>query len=782
VRRWLRRIAWTIAGLVLAVGISLMWLARASLPQLAGVVALPGLQGEVTILRDAHAVPHVIAGSEADAYLAMGFLHGQDRLWQMEFDRLAGQGRLAELLGPDALPYDRYMRTLGLAANAERAVASLDGATLALLEAYATGVNRAIEAYGFTLPPEFLILRHRPAPWRPVDSVRFLKLMALTLSGDWRQELQRARLARTLRPDQLALLWPGLAQGGPVTMAAVAGLPLDELAAALPPPPPAGLGSNVWVAAGTRTATGRPLLANDPHLGWQIPGQWYLAQLEAPGLAVIGATLPGAPFVVLGRNRALAWGFTNTGSDTQDLFIERIDPAAPGRYLTSTGSEPFQLRTETIAVRGGAVEALEIRSTRHGPVISDLIQRPPVAGGHALALAWTQLQEHGPDTTAAAGFALGRAQTAEAFMAAAELYRGAQQNIAFATASGRIGMISPGLVPIRRSGDGRLPVPGWTGEHDWQGTIPATALPRALDPASGILVNANNRLVDESYPYLLAAEWEEPFRAARIEALLDRPGALDRAGFAGIQLDQVSGLARDLLPRLPPAHALPEDLRDRRDALAGWDGAMQPDRPEPLMFAAWRRAFTHRLAERALGPELADLGADRAGFLHRALATCPAEATDCTTAAVDAFVTAMAGLGENHGDDWREWRWGDAHQAMLAHRPLDALPVLDHLFSRRVPFGGDTTTVNVAGAGPDHEGFAFDVVHGAGFRAVYDLARPDDSLWIAATGQSGHFLSPHYADFVPWWRDGRYLTMSMDPDHHRGDSIGTLRLTPAAGS
>ena len=246
-------------------------------------------------------------------------------------------------------------------------------ADLALLEAYARGVNAAIAGYGIALPPEFLLLRHRPEPWRPVDCLRLQKLLALTLSGNWRQELLRARLAQRLRPDQLADLWPGEEPGGPITMAAALdGLPLDALAAALPPAPPAGLGSNVWVAAGSRTASGQPLLANDPHLPLQMPGQWYLAQIEAPGLSVIGATLPGLPFVVLGRNRELAWGFSTTGSDTQDLFIERVDPADPGRYLAPGGGEPFAVRREEIAVRGGAPVPLEIRGTRHGPVVSDL--------------------------------------------------------------------------------------------------------------------------------------------------------------------------------------------------------------------------------------------------------------------------------------------------------------------------------------------------------------------------------------------------------------------------
>lgn len=780
-RRWLAVCALAVASMVLLVGGGVVWLARASLPQLEGEVELRGLLAPVTVVRDAWAIPHVAAQSEADVYRALGFLHGQDRLWQMEFDRLAGQGRLAEVLGAAALPHDRFVRTLGLAASAERAAADIDPDTLALLEAYAAGVDAAIAGYGFALPPEFLILRHRPEPWRPVDSVRFLKLMALDLSGNWRQELLRARLAQRLRPNQLALLWPDVVPPGPITMAALASLPLERLAAALPDPPPGGIGSNVWVAAGARTASGRPLLANDPHLGLQMPGQWYLAHLEAHGLAVIGATLPGVPFVVLGRNRTLAWGFTNTGSDTQDLFVERLDPASGGRYLTPAGSEGFRVRTETIAVRGEPPERLEVRETRHGPVISDLVPGADVAigDGEALALAWTQLQDLGPDTTMAAGFALGRAATAGAFVAAAELYRGAQQNMAFATNSGSVGMISPGLVPIRRQGDGRMPVPGWAGTHDWLGTIPAASLPRRLDPPSGLLINANNRLVDASYPFFLGADWEEPFRAERIAALLGTGPPFDVERMAAVQLDQVSGLARYLLPFLPAAGAMPKERRDVHEALAAWDGTMWKDRPEPLIFAAWQREFGRRLAGSALGADLADLGSVRPGFLRRALDHCERTAAACREAATGAFATALAGLEQRHGDDWQAWRWGNAHPAVLGHRPFEAHPLLRDRFSRLAPVGGDATTVNVAGNGRAREDVPRGVSHGPGYRAIYDLARPDASRWVAATGQSGHFLSPHYGDMVTLWCCKHYLPMTMDPKGYLPTAIGMLRLSPS---
>ena len=787
-RRLLTRAALGSGALLLLAVAAAVWLARASLPDYSGDLAIAGLSGPATIARDAHAIPHVAATSERDAYLALGFAHGQDRLWQMEIDRLAGQGRLAEVLGETALPIDRFMRTLGLHARAEAEAAALDPDTLRLLAAYADGVNAAIDRFGLALPPEFLLLRHRPDPWRPADSVQLAKLMALDLSSNFREELLRARLASQLRPDQIADLWPDGPQDGPVTLAHLTGLPLDRLAALLPEAASPGIGSNVWVADGTRTASGLPLLANDPHLSLQLPGHWYLAHLEAPGLGVIGATLPGLPFVVLGRNRDLACGFTNTGSDTQDLFVERIDPTDPARYLTPEGSAPFVRREETILVRGAEPVRLVVRETWHGPVISDLASTTAAAVGteQVLALAWTQLQGDPHNTTIVSGFALARATDATSFVAAAELYQGAQQNMAFATRDGTIGMVSPGLVPIRRNGDGQSPVPGWTGYYDWTGTIPVAALPHSTGPSGGLLVNANNRLVGPDYPYLLTARWEAPFRAQWIGTLLAAPGAYDSDRFATVQLDVTSGLAAEFLAFLPNPAAVAPEHRPALAALAAWDKVAAADRPEPLLFAAWYRELGSGIAGDELGSAWAEIR-DKAGFLRRVLAGSTtwcdrqgtAEVESCTGITAAALDAAMTNLSGRYGPDWRRWRWSDAHPALLAHRPFDQVPMLRGWFSRLVAVGGDATTINVASPGVARPEFPFAAVHAAGYRAIYDLAQPDRSRWIVSTGQSGQPLSPYYVDQASLWAEGRYLTMSMDRRDFSSGGVGTLSLRPA---
>ncbi|MEK0082198.1 penicillin acylase family protein [Benzoatithermus flavus] len=786
-RRLLRATLALLAVLVLAAG-GLSWLALASLPRLSGEITVPGLERPVRIVRDAAAVPHVEAETADDAWFAMGFLHGQDRLWQMEFHRLLARGRLAEVLGPAALPYDRFFRMLGLARHAQAAAAGLSPEARRGLEAYSHGVNAAIARYGRILPPEFLILRHAPEPWQPADSILFQKLMALDLSLNWREELLRARLARRLSTEQLRDLWPGSAPDTPVTLAALAGLPLERLAAALPEAPPPGLGSNVWVVDGTRTTSGKPLLANDPHLGLQMPGHWYLAHLEAPGLSVIGATLPSLPFVVLGRNRDIAWGFTNTGSDTQDLFIERVDPDDPDRYLTPDGSEPFRKRIETIGVRGQEPVVLTVRETRHGPVISDLVPAAAeaVGTGYVLALAWTQLRDD--DTTMAAGFALDRATDWPSFVAAAELYQGAQQNMAYADRTGLIGMISPGLVPIRRSGDGSMPVPGWTGAYDWQGTIPADRLPREAAPARGLLVNANNRLVDGDYPYLLTRDWESPLRAERLEALLRNARGLDADRFAAIQLDIASTLADTFLPWLLAAEPAGAEERAILAAMAAWDRRMAVDRPEPLLFAAWYEELAEVVHADELGPLFPAFRGIRPEFMRHVLTEAPRWCDDVRTPAMEtcqqdsaqALHRAVARLHEYYGPNWRRWRWGEAHPAVMAHTPFEESRLLRRLFSLVFPIGGDSSTVNVAHHGTTRPELPFGAVAAASYRATYDLADPDGGgRWVAATGQSGHPLSPHYRDQAELWRQGRYLAMTMRQDRYRQDAIGVLVLRPS---
>ena len=498
-----------------------------SLPSYEGVETVPGLDAPVEIVRDAHAIPHIYAQSPEDGAFAMGYVHAQDRLWQLEMQRRTGQARLSEVVGEAAVETDRFLRTLGLYRVAERNFERLDSDVRAFYEAYAAGVNAWLATRSGLLPLEFQLLGHEPEPWRPADSLVWLKMMAWDLSDNYRDELMRARLADRMDRAQLQDLWaqhpddppPGPHAGAPAFQPA--GIDFAALGEAAPAERASGLGSNAWVVAGQRTESGMPLLANDPHLGLEVPSVWYLAHISVPEFEIVGATLPGVPVPVLGRNRNLAWGFTNAGSDVQDLFIERIDPEDPARYLTPEGSLPFTVRTETIQVRGGDPVELTIRETRHGPVISDLLDEDAefLEAGHVLAFSWTALDED--DLSAQAVVRATTAADGEGFVEALRDLAVPQQNIVFADRDGNIGYVVPGRVPVRASGQGHMPVPGWTGAHDWVDRVPYEALPRASNPASGRIVTANNRMVPPDYPHYLTDDWTAPYRAQRIEALLD---------------------------------------------------------------------------------------------------------------------------------------------------------------------------------------------------------------------------------------------------------------------
>jgi penicillin amidase len=709
----------------------------------------------------------------------------------MESRRRLGAGRLAEILGPAALPTDRFMRTLGLYRQCEASLAHFEPATIAWLEAYAEGVNAFLQSRTGPLPPEFLILGHGDLePWHPADSLVWLRLMALDLGVNYRDELLRARLAKRLSSEQIVDIWPGYPDDAPTTLVEVAGaLPWDELAAALPPEAPGGIGSNAWVVAGDRTATGSPLLANDPHLSLRAPGVFYLAHLKSPEIELAGASMPGMPGVALGHNGTIAWGFTNTGADVQDLFVERIDPEDPSRYLTPAGSAAFGAREEIIRIKDEPPVTLAVRETRHGPVISDLV--PDAArlfdDGAVVALAWTALAED--DLVAQALLGISGARDWTQFTQALRDVGAPVQNIHYADTSGHIGFIAPGRVPIRKQGDGRWPVPGWTGAYDWAGWIPFDALPRALDPHDGVLFNANNRVVADEYPYLLTADWEAPYRARRLAQLLDRDGFRSE-DFAGIQADQLSLLAQDLLPIMLAAEASGPAAAEILARLAAWDRVMRPGAAEPLLFAAWYRELSRLIYADELGDLFGDFWGVRPQFMNRILTDrevwCDDVDTElvesCKELAAAALDAALGDLATRFGTDPDGWQWGRAHVARMAHPIFEDQPILNRLFNIEVASGGDSVTINVGHFHPGRRQQPFASTHAASYRAIYDLAALGGSRFGAATGQSGNPFSGHYRDLTASWATGQTVPVEWDGDTYRHDAVGILTLQPGAGA
>lgn len=783
-RRGAAKLALSVAAALLLLAMAgtaggYVWL-RSSLPDYDGVQTVPGIQDDVTIVRDGAAIPHVFANSESDAWFAVGFVHAQDRLWQLDLFRRAGQGRLAEVLGREALPFDRWARGLGLRELGAAAWPKLPAETQAALRAYAAGINAFLETRAGALPPEFVLLGYAPEPWRPEDSVTLGKLMAFQLSHNFRLELLRAALEERLGPKAGELLPPlGLPPATRLAMGEAA-----RLALAIPQGLSGVGASNAWAVAGSRTSTGAPLLAHDPHNPLGAPNLWYLVRIDTPTLTLAGSTAPGIPFIVFGQNGAIAWGMTSAGSDLQDLFIERPDPADPTRYLTETGTLPFRIREETIAVAGDDPATLRIRSTRHGPVISDI--EPGGASDALLTLADVDLVPE--DSSLAALAAINHARGWSDFLAAARLWRAPAQNLVYADRAGNIGRVAPARVPIRPPGaDGRRPAPGWSGSHEWRGTIAFEERPRALNPPTGTIVSANDWLQGSDHPHFLGDPLDEPFRGQRIAELLGG-GSATPDSMAAIQQDLLAGDARILLPLLlemPPV----EETAAALDLLRNWDMRMDRNRPEPLIYAAWLRELTRTLFADDLGELFTRYWAIRPATLAQVLTQnnewcddrTTAERTEsCKDALSSSLRLALADLEQQQGGDPQRWRWGGAHTAYFRHPIWSSSPVLAWLFgASRVETGGGDFTVDVGTSDLVDPETAFAHVRGADYRAVYDISDLAASRFMIAFGQSGNPLSAHYGDLAEDWRDGRYVTLSGSEAEVAERGLGTLRLIPA---
>jgi penicillin G amidase len=561
-------------------------------------------------------------------------------------------------------------------------------------------------------------------------------------------------------------LWPpATSEGRPeAALAPALSRIASELAAVLPRfPAPYTLpetASNEWAVDGRHTATGAPLLAGDPHLAFGFPGIWYLARIETPDGVLAGATAPGVPFLVLGHNGQIAWTFTTTGADVQDVFIEV--PAGDSEYQTPDGPRPFTVREERIKVRGEPDQMLTVRETRHGPVISDLTNR----NGPILAVSMANLA---PGNTAAAGLlALNQARDVDAAGNAAAMISAPVQNLLVADRQ-RIALYVTGRVPIRRAGDGSVPVPG-DGSHDWIGWATGDQLPHIVAPASGRLVNANDRVAPPDFPVFLGRDWFGDWRATRIRELLERSDRHTQADFARMQVDVHSDFARQVLPKflaVPIAEDIP---RRAQGLLRDWDGAMTIDAPQPLIFNAWLQYFYGRVLQQGEIP--VNDGGPLLEFVGYVLSPAGAHwcGGDCTRMLQASLADAISDLTRRYGNDPTQWRWGEAHPAIFAHPMLRPLPILGKLATLSIPSPGDDSTIDRGG--PAYK--QFQSVHGAEYRGVYDLADLDRSLFMMAPGQSGNLLSRHARDFLTRWRDGATITLGPAPDA----TTATIRLTP----
>jgi penicillin amidase len=804
-------IGFIVVGTLMSYG----WL-KSSLPTTNGEITLEGIEGTVTVARDERGIPHIIGQNDVDIAFATGFVHAQDRLWQMEANRRIGNGRLSEVLGAPTVGIDRYFRTLGFTERATDAFNNLDAESKSILEAYANGVNAFLKNNKSALPPEFIILGVTPEPWQPVDTMVWQKMMWLDLSGNMRHELARAELFSKFTPEQVRSLYPpypGTEEDAfPDLKEIYSELNIGDVTAALPPAKPEGYGSNNWVISGEHTKSGKPLLANDPHLGLTTPSIWYLARLHntSTGKNTVGVTFPGSPSVVIGRNDKIAWGFTNVLPDSQDVFVEKL--LENGQYLTPNGPADFTVRDEIIKVKDGEDVTLTVRETRHGPVISDIATRANDFFGdkYALALQWTALGEK--DTGVTGLLKLGRAQNFEEFKAAGKYYFGPEQNMVYADTDGNIGYYAPALVPVRSDTNkinGRLPSPGWLAEYDWQGLIPYDELPMRENPESGIIATANERIVDDSYPHFINRDWALPYRGNRIRAELKAKAPHDLDSFKAIQGDYVSDMARDVKPWF--LHFLDQD-NDIVKALSTWDGSMDINLAEPYIFHAWMnhyqalllkdefgdmydgfRRIRPRLIKSSLYWSIDTPNADTAYYAlpatdkGAALAWCDNTDTadtveTCDTLARQAFADTINDLSGKHGADWQNWRWGDVHILNQSHRPFSQVPGLNSIFEIKTPVNGSSNTINVAG-NSTNPGSLYSSGHGPSYRGLFDMSDLDKSLYIQPTGQSGNPFSDNYDDLFPLWAKTEFITIRTNktiPDN--AENILTLNPTKSGGN
>jgi penicillin amidase len=815
----LRIFYWIFAILVILTATSAWWCIYRPLPQFDGSASLPGLQRDVTVERDHWGVPQIRAASVEDLAEAQGYVMAQDRLWQMDLLRRVARGQLSEILGPRTLLIDKEFRTNGFGRAAERDATLLDPESRKVMEAYARGVNQFIQQHKTNLPIEFSLLRYEPSLWQPSDTLVITAYMYRTLTNTWERELNRAKVAERAGADRAKDLFseeaamdhfvvgdpkviddgsqrsaadPGDEDDDDVQPDAVLkagrGASTEALTAESEPDLTAalsqsiqeflgesnnqirqGLGSNNWVVSGAHTATGKPLLANDTHLELSIPSIWYEIHLTAPGWNVKGFTLPGAPMVVIGHNDRIAWGFTNSGADVQDLYVETFNPASPDEYRVKGAWTKAQFIDEIIRIKGQPDEHLKITVTRHGPIVRR-------EGEKSYALRWT--------ATEAGGLAnsynwLGKARNWKEFREIMKRVWGPGQNAVYADVDGNIGYLTAARVPIRKKGHGEVPAPGDTDDHEWTGYIPFDRLPQALNPESGLIVTANARVVGPNYKPYLTDRWEEPYRTARIYDLLHdrhdlRPEDMlkvqtDTYSYPHVFLsDQLLAAVKTVKPKDPRAQKLIEDLKD-------WNGIADANSPEVSFLHGVRRSAIDLLLEPFLGKDT-DLYQWRSTtFLQKVLTDRPAKWLPAAYKNYDELLAAAADLAvtnladQSKSDRVEDWAWKRFNSLDMFH-PLGYEGLLKRFLSiTDKPQSGTTYSVRAASKR-----------HGPAMRFVGNPGNWDESILLIPSGQSGQPGSSHYSDQFSYWYEGKPIFAAFSDAAEANARKHTLTLKPGS--
>ncbi|MEO0840424.1 MAG: penicillin acylase family protein [Cyanobacteria bacterium J06643_5] len=850
----------SIGILILVLAVTLMGLTtytiRKSFPQENGKIVIPGLEGEVKVLRDEWGIPQVYAASEHDLFIAQGYVTAQDRFWQMDFWRHIGSGRLSEMFGVSQLEKDKFLRTMGWKKLAEQEFAEiLDDSTKANLQAYAEGVNAYLETHkGSALSLEYAVLKllnrdYLPEPWQPIHSILWGKVMAYDLSTNLGDEIERTILLKSFPKSRVDELFPDYPQDFPVI------LPDFKLAAkeakqtqedieniqniqnlnslnslALKNIIPElksiatnisgieeilgatgmGVGSNSWVISGKRTATGKPILADDPHLAVQMPSIWYEIGLHCNLTTNLAANCPynvngfsfaGVPGIIVGHNNRIAWGVTNVMSDTMDLYIEKINPQNPNQYEVDGKWVDMQLIKEEIKVASQEPVSQIVRYTKHGPILSDVfsplqkfdenssVQIPvQIPNNYAVALRWNALE---PSTLIAATQEINRAQNWQDFRTAASKFDTAAQNLIYADIDGNIGYQMPGKTPIRKKGDGRYPVPGWNNQYEWQEYIDFEKLPHSFNPQQGYIITANNAVVDESYPYVITKDWVHGYRAERInEIISNTKSPLKLSDIELIQADNLDLNARDLIPILKSISFDDSRVENARQLLLNWDFKLKVESPESAIF----ETFWKKLLILTFNDELpSDYHPDGSDRWYAVVNNLIAEPNNLwwdnrNTSELEnrdemfklALTQAVDELEKNLGSNPENWNWGKLHQINFRNVTLGKSGVflIEKLFNRGTyQVAGDGETVNANRWKANQS--SFEVTHIPSFRMILDLGKFDNSQAIHSTGQSGHAFSRHYTDMIEPWRNVKYHSMLWEDEKIDEKAKSTLLLVPS---
>ncbi|NUL07195.1 penicillin acylase family protein [Streptomyces lunaelactis] len=889
-----------VLALVAGVGYATYWsisTVRASFPQATGTIKVDGLSGTVEVRRDSYGIPQIYADSDEDLFRAQGFVQAQDRFWEMDVRRHMTAGRLSEMFGSGQVETDAFLRTLGWRQVAQQEYDTLlTPETKKYLQAYAAGVNAYLKGReGKELSVEYAALSftndYKPEPWTPVDSVAWLKAMAWDLRGNMQDEIDRSLLTSRLTEKQIKELYPsypydrnkpivdaggidpvtgkfdpdakpsdlsdgsgsssgsggnspaGAAQGLNSQLAALSRT-LDTIPALLGPSG-SGIGSNSWVVSGTYTTTGKPMLANDPHLAPSLPSLWYQMGLHCRKVTAscqydtAGYTFSGMPGVIIGHNQDIAWGFTNLGADVTDLYLEKL---SGNSYQVGGEEKELKIRTEVIKVAGGQDKTIKVRSTGHGPLVSDrstelekVGEKAPVStapdrgAGYAVALQWTALR---PGKSMDAVFGLNRAKDFKTFRAAAKNFEVPSQNLIYADSKGHIGYQAPGTIPVRAEGDGTTPAPGWDPRYKWKGTIPFDELPYEYDPGRGYIVTANQSVIDaKKYPYLLTKDYGYGARSQRINDLIELKiqggGKISTEDMRTMQMDNTSEIAKLLTPYLLKIDISDPYVREAQKLLEGWDYSQEPDSGAAAYFnAVWRNvlklSFGNKLPKElrvegeclnvrpadssAPDDELSERvrecgerdtesaqpdGGDRWYEVVRNIIKdednawwrSPASRTEPATATRDQLLAramddARWELTAKLGKDASSWSWGRLHRLTLKNQTLGT--------------EGPGFLQFVLNRGPWNLGGGEAAVNATGWNAaggygviwvpsmrmVVNVGDWDKSRWISLTGASGHAYSAHYVDQTDKWANGELLDWAYSDQAVKAKTTDTLKLTP----